>query len=80
MTLNVTYVPITFLTLGHIYCPVGWWFLLPVHDVFSILGAPGTLLVFGKPEVIGLGLDPLQNWSGSICLCDCPRAPKDAWL
>lgn len=65
-TLNVTCVAIIFLTLGHICCPVGWCFFLPVRDVFSVLGTLSTLLVFGKPEVIGLGPDSLQNWNGSI--------------
>lgn len=82
-TLNVTRVAIIFLTLGHICCPVGWCFFLPVHDVFSVLGTLSNLLVFGKPEVIGLGPDSLQNWNGSIGLghwkmpgCDkitCPQ-------
>ena len=67
-TLNVTHVAIIFLTLCHICCPVGWCLFLPVHDVFSVLGTLNTLLVFSKPEVIGLGPDSLQNWNGSIGL------------
>lgn len=39
---------------------------LPVHDVFSVLGTLSNLLVFGKPEVIGL--TPCRTGDGSIGL------------